>query len=212
MIFYTHIGGFVSGSSTSIGKYLLQLFLELEHSGLVCDILSVDYDLSPAEVYPTALQQVIRAYENATSLGKPMILMGDSAGGNLCLGLLQHLVLPNPLIEAQSEKMTNSWVAAACLLSPWVNIRTEGSSLAKYRHMDCLDKTALDSWADHYLGPSGKVECYNSPIERKTKWRTILPKRTAFLAGDMELFKSDILDFAHGICKGGVFVSVIGIG
>lgn len=179
------------------GKYLLQLFLELEHKDLLCDILSVDYDLSPGALYPTALRQVVNAYRYATAKGKQIILMGDSAGGNLCLGLLQHLALPNLVLETSTEHAGNGEIVAMCLLSPWVNLRTEGDSVRRYKQFDCVNKAVLDGWARHYLGPSGTLDCYNNPIEREEHWGTILPKKSLILAGGVELFLSDIIKLAN---------------
>ncbi|KAF2008862.1 alpha/beta-hydrolase [Aaosphaeria arxii CBS 175.79] len=199
LIFYVHGGGFVSGSSLGSAKYLLQMFLELEQRGIVCDIISVDYDLSPGAVYPTALRQVICAYRYGAAQGKDIVLMGDSAGGNLCLGLLQHLALPNPLLETPIEKPGGGRITAMCLLSPWVNLRTDGPSVYQYKSFDCLDKTVLDEWARHYMGPRNVLDCYSNPIEREKHWGTIMPKHSMILAGGMELFLSDIMDFARKV-------------
>lgn len=204
LILYVHGGGFVSGSSAGTAKYLLQMFLEMEHRGLLCDILSVDYDLSPAARYPTALQQVAHAHQYIASFGKPVILMGDSAGGNLCFGLLQHLVVPNPLMEnTQTSKggndSNNLGFSAMCLLSPWVDLRTEGQSVVKYQRFDCLNKTVLDGWVQHYLGPYGKLDCYASPAERNKNWAEVLTCKTLIVAGEMEIFVSDIMNLSSRI-------------
>jgi acetyl esterase/lipase len=196
-----HGGGFVSGSSAECSKYLLQLFLELSQRGIVCDILSVDYDLAPSAIYPTAMRQIIQAYRYATGLHKPIILMGDSAGGNLCLGLLQHLAFPNPVLEfaPHAGATLENEIVATCLLSPWVNLRTEGSSVQAYKQFDCVDKAQLDQWARDYLGPNGALDCYNNPIDREKGWNSILTHKILFLAGGMELFLSDILGLVHKI-------------
>lgn len=191
----------MSGSSAECSKYLLQLFLEMQQRGIVCDILSIDYDLSPSAVYPTALRQITSAYRYAVSLNKPIVLMGDSAGGNLCLGLLQHLAVPNPILETrvhpEDRKKDSTNVVATCLISPWVNLRTEGFSVKAYKYYDCVDKAQLDQWVRAYLGPSGTLNCYNNPIDCEKYWSSILTHKTLFMAGGMELFLSDILDMVE---------------
>lgn len=198
-ILYVHGGGFVSGSSAMASKYLLQFFLELRHAGLLSDILAVDYDLSPEALYPTAVFQVIKAYEYAASLGKPIILIGDSAGGNLCLSLLQHLYQPHPVVASSVAAANVGDIIATCLVSPWVNLHTQGASVEAFCGFDCLDKRTLDSWAAQYLGKSGKYDTYNNPLDRIKGWSSILPGKTLLMAGAMELFLSDIEALAKNI-------------
>ncbi|VZH92857.1 unnamed protein product [Fusarium fujikuroi] len=168
IIFYVYGGGFVSGSPGSVMPYLLQLSVELQARGLKADIRNL-----------------------------PIILAGDSAGGNLCLGLLRHLIKPHPsippIVQAQGE--TGS-IAATCLNSPWVNLQNNGESYRQNANQDCLDKGALDRWRKAYL--DGKpLDEYVNPIDCLNGWKEILPKNTLFIAGDLELFVADIQKLAQ---------------
>ena len=86
VILHVHGGGFVSMSSASH-----QTYTRVWANEVGVPIFSVDYRLAPAEAFPAALNDVWQVYhwivENAeTYLGiKPekIILVGDSAGGNL---------------------------------------------------------------------------------------------------------------------------------
>ncbi|XP_071566155.1 hormone-sensitive lipase isoform X2 [Temnothorax nylanderi] len=89
LIIHTHGGGFVSQTSRSHEMYLRNWTVTLG-----VPILSIDYSLAPEAPYPRALEEVLYAYAWAlkhanTLLGstaKKVILVGDSAGGNLNLG------------------------------------------------------------------------------------------------------------------------------
>jgi acetyl esterase/lipase len=111
--------------------------------------------------------------------------------------------MPHPAVESGVSYMDrekgSSSIVTTCLLSPWVNLRTEGSSVAAYKRFDCVDKGQLDQWMRAYLGPSGLLDCYNNPIDRTKNWKSILTQKTLFMAGGMELFLSDILELADRI-------------
>ena len=95
LIIHIHGGGFVAMSSQSHECYLRKWA-----NGVGCPIVSIDYRLSPEAAYPKALDDVWQAYNwiinNAPeyfqiNLDK-IILVGDSAGGNLVLGLTFLLI------------------------------------------------------------------------------------------------------------------------
>ncbi|XP_014472103.1 PREDICTED: hormone-sensitive lipase isoform X2 [Dinoponera quadriceps] len=90
LIIHSHGGGFVAQTSRSHEVYLRSWAVKLG-----VPILSIDYSLAPEAPYPRALEEVLYAYAWAlkhanTLLGstvKKVILVGDSAGGNLNLGV-----------------------------------------------------------------------------------------------------------------------------
>ncbi|XP_011639018.1 hormone-sensitive lipase isoform X2 [Pogonomyrmex barbatus] len=90
LIIHTHGGGFVSQTSRSHEIYLQNWTMTLG-----VPILSIDYSLAPEAPYPRALEEVLYAYAWALkhanallgSTAKKVILVGDSAGGNLNLGV-----------------------------------------------------------------------------------------------------------------------------
>lgn len=83
LICYFHGGGFVAQTTTTHEDYLKEIAIELD-----VPILSVDYSLVP---FPRALEEVFYAYcwalNNSSaflgSTAEKVIMMGDSAGGNL---------------------------------------------------------------------------------------------------------------------------------
>ncbi|KAI0977810.1 hypothetical protein GJ496_007974 [Pomphorhynchus laevis] len=89
LLFHVHGGGFISMSSQSHEVYLRPWTRELN-----VPILSVDYTLVPNGSFPTQLNECFIAYkwalENPSKLGwtgKKIVVVGDSAGGNLACSL-----------------------------------------------------------------------------------------------------------------------------
>lgn len=200
---YIHGGGFNSGSPGAVSAYLLQLSHELLARGVVADIFAVGYDLAPEYPYPHALNQVVCTYNYIRRQDKPIILAGDSAGGNLCLALLRHLA-------SLKDQTQGSTVIATHLFSPWVDLRNDSESFRKNEGKDCLDKSALDRWRDAYLAGQ-RDDDYTSPANCTTGWIDILPPRTMLITGELDLFVSDILRLARNIEKVSLPISGGGI-
>nr|CAH8850732.1 unnamed protein product [Trichobilharzia regenti] len=90
LLFYIHGGGFIALNSQSQDN-----FLRIWAEQLDCPILAVDYSLAPEAPYPRALEDCYYAYcwvaLNREHFGctpdARIVLGGDSAGGNLALGV-----------------------------------------------------------------------------------------------------------------------------
>lgn len=91
LILHIHGGGFMSGSSASSRATTIEYSLALN-----VPVISIDYRLAPDYKFPAGLSDCWQVYlwilkysEKYLKL-KPLkiVLMGDSAGGNLCLGVL----------------------------------------------------------------------------------------------------------------------------
>ncbi|KAA0185590.1 Hormone-sensitive lipase, partial [Fasciolopsis buskii] len=95
LLFHIHGGGFVALNSQA-----QDIFLRTWAEFLDCPIFSVNYSLAPQAPYPRALEECFFAYcwvtQNLEKLGcKPdarIVLCGDSAGGNLVLGLCMRVI------------------------------------------------------------------------------------------------------------------------
>ena len=109
-VLFLHGGGYIGGLH---GRYLDWGL----HQGDLADagtLFAVDYRLAPTHVYPAALEDAAAVYQGLLSRGvKPwnIILVGDSAGGNLALELALHL---------REQKIPLPSVIA--LASPWATL------------------------------------------------------------------------------------------
>lgn len=201
IIFYIHGGGFVSGSPEAISPYLLQLGVELQARGVKADIFSAGYDLAPENPFPRALEQIAFAFrEHLSRRGKPIIMVSDSAGGNLTLAFLRHLVDPHPEVPTCDDRNEAARVIAACLASPWVDLRNSSDSIVRNAGHDCLDKPALDRWRNAYLGDR-PLDSWASPAAYEGSWREIMPRSILLMSGELDMFLSDVVSLFRAMQK-----------
>ena len=81
-LFYIHGGGFVVGSLESHDAICAEI---AEAAG--AELVSVDYRLSPEHVWPAAFEDCWAVLVDLLLGDRPVVLVGDSAGGNLAAGL-----------------------------------------------------------------------------------------------------------------------------
>lgn len=95
VILYFHGGGFVLGSLESHDDICAET---CARTGF--HVLAVDYRLAPEHTHPAAFEDACIAFDwISRTLGKPVVLMGESAGGNLAACLAHHArSLPRPPI------------------------------------------------------------------------------------------------------------------
>lgn len=82
-IYYIHGGGFVVGSLDSHDAICAELadFARAE-------LVSVDYRLAPEHVWPAAFDDCYAVLRELLADGRPVVVAGDSAGGNLTAGIV----------------------------------------------------------------------------------------------------------------------------
>lgn len=86
MVLYFHGGGFILGGLESHDDVCAEL---CERTGF--EVVSVDYRLVPEHLHPAAFDDAISAFEwAATKYKRPIVLCGDSAGGNLAAAVAHH--------------------------------------------------------------------------------------------------------------------------
>lgn len=82
-----------------------------------------------------------------------IFIAGDSAGGNLTLSLLCHLLHPHPKVPESLHIKLSGPLAGALLISPWAKFKaTEDASFKRNLHSDMLPREISDRWGDAYLG------------------------------------------------------------
>lgn len=82
VLLYLHGGGYVVGSLDSHHAICAELaeFCRAE-------LVSVDYRLAPEHVWPAQSDDAFEVLSDLVGTGRPVVLIGDSAGGNLAAGL-----------------------------------------------------------------------------------------------------------------------------
>jgi monoterpene epsilon-lactone hydrolase len=150
-LFHLHGGGFALGSANgSVG--LLSDLARRSHSRAV----TVDYRLAPENPYPAASDDVIAAYRalvERDGAAAHIVVTGESAGGNLAVGLLvaaKNLALPLP--------------AAAILMSPMTDLTAGGESFTTKAGIDPnITAAAITTRARDYLGDHDPADPAVSP-------------------------------------------------
>jgi len=82
LLYYIHGGGNVLGSLQSHHAICAEL---AEHAG--AQLVSVDYRLAPENVWPAQTDDCFAVLQDMLGDGRRVVLIGDSAGGNLAAGL-----------------------------------------------------------------------------------------------------------------------------
>lgn len=152
VLLFFHGGGYCSGSIVS-------------HRGMVTEAgraarartLAVGYRLAPEHPFPAAIEDARSAYRFLLDQGfapSKIAIAGDSAGGGLTLALMTS-------VRDAREPLP----ACAWLVSPWVDLRMTGASLAEKAASDPLiSKSYLEELASAYLAGADPTNPLVSPL------------------------------------------------
>lgn len=151
VILYTHGGGYVSGSCSDHRAIVARLV-----KGCEIRTLLFEYRLAPENPFPAALDDSVSAYRWLLAEGispSNIMIVGESAGGGLCLATLlalrdQDIPLP----------------AAAVAISPWTDLKCTGES---YQTKNKVSLAPLNSWtvfSKYYVGDNDPGLSWISPL------------------------------------------------
>lgn len=142
VLLYFHGGGYCSGSIVSHRRMVTEAG-RAAHSRT----LAIDYRRAPEHPYPAAHEDALAAWRFLRKQGvsaQNIAVGGDSAGGNLTLGLISRL-------RAASEPLPG----CAWLVSPWTDLTMSGATLDTRDAIDPLIHRAyLAELADAYAPSS----------------------------------------------------------
>jgi acetyl esterase/lipase len=172
-------------------------------------ILLLAYDLAPEHTYPTQLKQAIELlrYLVETNGRDPsdLVIGGDSAGGNLTIGVLSHLAHPHAEIQPLALPAK---IHAALLISPWASLtQTHTPAFVTNAERDMFDARALKRWSAAFLGSTSPFagDFYSEPILAAPDWWTPVADVVGDVliwGGDNEILIDGILAFSEKFTKG----------
>jgi acetyl esterase/lipase len=129
-------------------------------------VLLVAYTLVPEAHYPAQLNQAATVLSYLLSDKKrdpaSVIIGGDSAGGNLAISLLSHILHPRPGTPRVS---LTAPLRGVMICSPWVSFSTKHDSYLRNAGKDTLVDSMLRAWGSMYLGLSKDGEVFNEEVE-----------------------------------------------
>ncbi|MAT45721.1 MAG: alpha/beta hydrolase [Anaerolineaceae bacterium] len=189
VIFYTHGGGYVSGSCNDHRSIVAKFAKSIN-----INTLQFDYRLAPEHPFPAAVEDSIETYQwllNQGYLPKNIVFAGESAGGGLCLATLVALRdkdLPLP--------------SAAVAISPWTDLTCGGASYLSNAER-CL--SPLGSWqvfGAYYAGESERTHPWMSPLFADLNG---LPPLYINAGGD-EILRDDSVQFINKAVESGIHI------
>lgn len=145
---------------------------------------ALDYRLSPEHRFPAQLEDAMSAYqwllESGCGPGK-LVVIGDSAGGNLALALL---------LAAREAAIALPGLVVA--LSPATDFESEYPSLSGNREFDWIDLQMLGGWCDWFCDAAQRRDPLISPL-----WADLRGLPPIYMqAGGCEILYDSICAFA----------------
>lgn len=175
-LFHLHGGGFRIGGPQRMAPFSAALAARAH-----CTVINPAYPLAPEEPFPGALHVLMDAFD-ALDVQGPLVISGDSAGGNLAVGLC--------LQGAEADGLM--------LMSPWLDLRGESEGFVRGAATDQLFSLASAKEAgETYLQGHPSDDPLASPVLADVAG---FPP-TFILAGGVEVLLDDSLVFANNLAK-----------
>lgn len=154
VILQLHGGGYIGAMRNA---YRTFAGLYNEQSGGM-SVLTIDYRVAPENPYPAALEDAVAAYDWLMEQGfaaNQIIVVGDSAGGGLALGLCMYL-----------KDKKRELPAGIIAMSPWADLTASGPSYEENYEKDPLFGNTRDSliYNKDYVGENDPKNPYISPM------------------------------------------------
>lgn len=152
IILYCHGGGYATGSAI-YARTIISKFVE----ATAMPALAFNYRLSPEHPYPAAIEDALSAWNYLMYQGygaEDIIVVGDSAGGNLALELLLEIRSANRMLPK-----------ALVLLSPWTDLTISGESHRTRAEIDpIIEQKYLENAIAYYAGDEDLSQPSISPL------------------------------------------------
>lgn len=151
-ILYFHGGSYVAEATQNHFNFLEKIAKDTKYT-----IIMPDYPLTPKYTYDDVFDMVVPLYKEIISEvdSNDLILMGDSAGGGLALGLYEKIA--NDFIDIPSKTI---------LISPWLDVKMQNEKINEVsKDDDILSKEKLILAGIAYAGKDGMDKYLVNPIE-----------------------------------------------
>lgn len=186
-IMYLHGGAYVSNMN-----FFHWILLDKIVKGLECLMIIPDYPLAPIHTFEESYDKLTKMYLDYIERfpEQKIILMGDSAGGGLALGLAEYFAKK---VIRQPDKLI--------LLSPWVDITMENRDIDKYIDIDpTLKKNELIIDGIYWANKTNRKDYRLSPLYGDVSKL----KDVTMFVGTHEMFYPDIVKLYNKLLKNNV--------
>ena len=219
VVLYLHGGGYTQPASDGHFENLEGLVEDLKMKQRFRSVafLFLAYSLAPEATHPTQLTEAAAALshllDNTGRVPSNVFISGDSAGGNLALAVLSHLLHPHAAVPAVKLEQP---LGGALLYSPWASFSTDYHSYASNATLDMLPPLGLRRWSAMFLGKSNPADAEADPgpvtgdawtdtSRNPASWWHGLPRVVSdvFVAyGSYEVFTDPIMELERAMKKG----------
>lgn len=219
VLLYFHGGAYFQPATSGTFLYVQNLTSALERSTRkTVAALVVAYSLAPEASFPTQIQEgvaLLRYLVSSSTLSSgelargrrkepgDVYLAGDSAGGNIALGVVSHILNP---WEGVEEVQLREPLGGMVLFSPSVTGSAEWNSMRRNGGRDMLPVEKVAVWRALYGGQVDSLQVdgeelvvktnpYLEPCVAGTEWwkgLTGVVKRVLVMSGRDELFADPI--------------------
>jgi acetyl esterase/lipase len=175
LVLYLHGGAYVNGFNAHQWRFMDRL---ARQTG--CTVVAPAYHLAPWADYTRAYDDLMSLYRAlmAENPGRRRILMGDSAGGGLALGLAEALAGAG---DALPERLI--------LFSPWVDVSMDNPDISDYLAVEPMLHFELVKVHGQYW--AGAADTHHWQVSPLFGDMTDLPPTTVY-CGTRELLYPDI--------------------
>ncbi|KAK2628446.1 hypothetical protein QTJ16_001549 [Diplocarpon rosae] len=206
-------GGYVLPASEHMVEFMFQVVDVLNNRGKDAACLFLAYDLAPGAVYPRQLQQAATLLTHVLhTLHYPpssILVMGDSAGANLCMALLSHISHPHPSTEVSipKVKLGDEKLLGVVLISPWISFEIDSHSFRENEWKDCVGAQAGTSWSSAFLAcpwpHTGHKDAYNEALSAPSSWWAgLCVSSMLVVCGSEEVLRDGIVNFEGNLREG----------
>lgn len=202
VLLFLHGGGYAIACTPNHANLLTLIYLNLP-AGHRLSIAWLDYTLSVDSPFPQQISEAASAYNVLSKTSNNILLMGDSAGANLCINLMRHIKRTLPGVPPIAEPKIRP--SGAVLISPWVELEvkeaelTPESSYRKYHFFkDSLTVRALNEMGGIVLkdfkDPQLNKEYKDTHLDSSSDWISTLPPavKTMVTYGEYEILRDSI--------------------
>jgi len=194
LIVYLHGGGWCLGTLAEFDA-LARLLCQQSH----CAVLLLDYRLAPEHPYPSALEDALDSIEWAfkecetlTGSAVPLVVAGDSAGGNLAAVAVNELNHRIP-------------IAKQLLVYPVTDCDFEMDSYKQFSEGYFLFKRDMQWFFEHYAPGADWTDERISPLHAENL--RSLPS-TWIAVADHDVLRDDGVRYAHALKENGVDIEL----
>jgi acetyl esterase/lipase len=180
-------------------KFFEELISSARTSGYDLAVFVLSYTLAPHARYPRQLVQATEALRYIVSQThhspSDVLVGGDSAGGNLAVGVLSHLSHPHPAIP---ELKLDEPLAGVVLISPWTSLEASPTGVSN-NIGDLITTQVAGPWSSAYLGDTSRDYYTDASTAPSTWFENLLAKNILVLGGGNEIMRPMIEDFVQKV-------------